>query len=241
MGEYVQHGFEISGTTTNRPDNVEEGFLYFNETLAILQVRDKAGPAWLSVLTSDGSGVYALGDSDSIELGASGEITLSTSAGDGSIDNADGGALNIGIGSTSEVRLGSVAAIVIAAGTLAQAQGDPTAETTAVTLTGAELLTRIITGTHTTGADVDYTLPTGTAMDTALANISDDESFEFTLINLSAALADTITLIENTGTGDFTIVGDPIVQSAHADSDQPASATFRVRKTAANTFVAYRL
>ncbi len=47
MGELTQHGFEISGTTALRPDNVEEGQPYFNESLGVWQVRNKAGtPAW---------------------------------------------------------------------------------------------------------------------------------------------------------------------------------------------------
>lgn len=47
MGELALNGFEISGTTANRPDNVEEGQLYFNETLGVWQVRNAAGtPAW---------------------------------------------------------------------------------------------------------------------------------------------------------------------------------------------------
>jgi len=58
------------------------------------------------------------------------------------------------------------------------------------------------------------------------------------VINLSAALADTITMTANTG---FTLVGNAIVESAHADSEWMSSGLFRIRKTAANTFVAYRL
>lgn len=47
MGELTQNGFEISGTTANRPDNVEEGQPYFNEDLGVWQVRNKAGtPVW---------------------------------------------------------------------------------------------------------------------------------------------------------------------------------------------------
>lgn len=45
MGELSLNGFEMSGTTTNRPDNVEEGQPYFNETLGVWQVRNAATPA----------------------------------------------------------------------------------------------------------------------------------------------------------------------------------------------------
>lgn len=46
MGELVFNGFEISGTTANRPTNAEEGQFYFNETLGVWQVY--TGSAWQS-------------------------------------------------------------------------------------------------------------------------------------------------------------------------------------------------
>ena len=118
-------------------------------------------------------------------------------------------------------------------------QGDVTAKTTAVTLTIAELLTGIITGTHTAGATQGYTLPTGTDTDTGVSyRIS--QAFEWSLINLSAAAVDTITLTASAG---HTIIGNPIIQSAHVTTGGVwgNSATFRTRKTAANTFITYRI
>jgi len=115
----------------------------------------------------------------------------------------------------------------------------PVAMTTAATITVAALKAGLITGTHAAGATAAYTLPTGTVMDAALtAFLVANDSFDFTIINLSTALADTITLTAATG---FTIVGQATIDSAHADSEFPSSGTFRVRRTAANTFVAYRL
>jgi hypothetical protein len=76
---------------------------------------------------------------------------------------------------------------------------------------------------------MDAAMPTG---------FGADESFDIVIINLSAALADTVTVTAGTG---FTIVGEAVVESAHADSEFQSSAQFRCRKTAANTFVAYRL
>ncbi len=118
-------------------------------------------------------------------------------------------------------------------------QPAPTAKTTATTLTIAELLTKIITGTHTAGSTQAYTLPTGTLTDAGLT-IGADECFDWTLINLSAAVADTITLTAGVA---HTIVGNPIVQSANAATGglYGNSATFRTRKTATNTFVTYRI
>jgi len=172
-------------------------------------------------------GSIVLGDSETIAIGAGGQVTLSTDGTDGTVDN----------GAATILAVGGSASLVAARSVLTEVQAAPIAETTATTLTASELLTQLITGTHTAGADVDYTLPLGSAMDTGFAGAIND-SFEFTLINLSAALADTITLTANTG---FTIVGRGLVDSAHVDSEFPSSATFRVRKTAADTFVAYRV
>ena len=118
-------------------------------------------------------------------------------------------------------------------------QPDPNAETVAATLTAAELLTGILTGTHTAGATQAYTLPTGTLLDAA-TSFEVNEYFDWSLINLSAASADTITL---TAGATHTIVGNPIVQSANASTGgiYGNSARWRTRKTAANTFVTYRI
>ena len=118
-------------------------------------------------------------------------------------------------------------------------QVTPTAETTAVTLTAAELLTGLVTGTHAAGATQAYTLPTGTLLDAA-GTFLVDEYFDWTLINLSAAAADTITI---TAGADHTVVGTMICQSAHATTGaiHGNALRLRTRKTAANTFVSYRL
>lgn len=120
-----------------------------------------------------------------------------------------------------------------------QYQPAPTAKTVAVTLTIAELLTGIITGTHAAGATAAYTLPTGALTDAA-AQWAINDSFDWSIINLSAAAVDTITLTASTT---HTIVGNPIVQSAHSSTGgiYGNSARWRTRKTAADTFVTYRI
>jgi hypothetical protein len=118
-------------------------------------------------------------------------------------------------------------------------QPTPTAKTVAVTLTAAELLTGIITGTHAAGATQAYTLPTGTLLDAA-ASFDVNEYFDWTLINLSAAAADTITVTAGAG---HTVEGTMICQSAHSTTGliHGNALSLRTRKTAANTFVTYRL
>jgi len=119
-------------------------------------------------------------------------------------------------------------------------QPTPTAETTAVTLTIAKLLTGIITATHTAGATQAYTLTTGALAD-AWPAFGINDYFDWVLINLSAAAADTVT-VTAAATG-HTIVGNPIVQSAHASTGgiYGNSAGFRTVKTAAATFISYRI
>jgi hypothetical protein len=118
-------------------------------------------------------------------------------------------------------------------------QGAPSAKTVAVTLTAAELLTKIITGVHTAGATQAYTLPTGTLLDAAV-DFDINDSFDWTLINNSLAAADTITVTADTG---HTVVGTMVCQSLHSTTGliHGNALSLRTRKTAANTFVTYRL
>jgi len=94
-------------------------------------------------------------------------------------------------------------------------------------MTAAELLTSIITATPTTGRNIQ--LPTAATLEAATVFAIDD-SFDFSLITL-AAFALTITV--NTG---VTIVG-----GAATGATSGAAARFRLRKTAANTFIVYRI
>ena len=118
-------------------------------------------------------------------------------------------------------------------------QTAPVAMTDAATITVAALLGGLIAGTPTTGANQAYTLPTGTVMDAALTSyFINNDSFDFTIINLqTTAGTDTITLTAAAG---FTIVGLAVIDAADANTNN-SSGTFRVRRTAANTFVAYRI
>lgn len=126
-------------------------------------------------------------------------------------------------------------------GILSQTQGAPTALTTntAETLTIAHLKTGIITVTHTTGSTATYTLPTGTLTDAGVSMAVGD-SFDWVLINLSIASADTVTVAAGV---DHTIVGKVIVLANHGSTGAlyGNTALFRTRKTAANTFVTYCL
>lgn len=121
-----------------------------------------------------------------------------------------------------------------------KSQPTPTAKTVANTLTIAELMTGIIAAVPTaTAATAAYTLPTGALIDAGVT-MEVDDSFEWVIINSALAAADTITITADTG---HTIVGGPIVQSLHVTTGGITgySARFRTRKTAADTFVSYRV
>lgn len=115
-------------------------------------------------------------------------------------------------------------------GTIFSAQPTVPSKSVAATLTGAELLSRII---RYTGAAASLTLPTGALLDTAITTqvgtaLAVNEAFEFTVVNTGTGTA-TIA----TGTG-ITLVGAMTVPLA-------TSGSFRVHKTAASTFTVYRL
>ena len=149
------------------------------------------------------------------------------------------------IGGTQEIESGGVSTVKAGAqlnvrGQKFEVQGAPTAKTVANTLTIAELLTKIINATPTaTGATAAYTLPTGALIDAGVTMAVND-SFDWCIINNALAAADTITITAATG---HTIVGNAVVQSLHASTGATMgySAQFRTRKTAANTFVSYRI
>ena len=177
-------------------------------------------------ITGGASGAGATGNGGSVNV----------SGGDASSTNGNGGSLNLNGGSLAGTGLDGH---VVAKSLLVTTQGAPATQTTTATLTAANLLSGIVTGTHAAGSTQTYTLPTGTLMDAA-CQLEANECFDWVLINLSAAAADTITVAAG---ADHTIVGGVIVQSQHASTGTLYGATgvFRTRKTAANTFVTYRI
>jgi len=110
-----------------------------------------------------------------------------------------------------------------------QVQGDPTniADGGSMAFTAASLLSGIVTATPTSGRNIQ--LPTGAALDLA-SEFAIGDSIDWTLITL-AAFALTITVNTN-----MTIVG-----AAATAGTSGAAARFRTRKTAADTFVTYRI
>jgi hypothetical protein len=160
------------------------------------------------------------------------------------VTHTDGVAVQtVTINAITEATAGSgvtVDTAVIRDGSFHGIQGAPTAETGAATITIADILSGIVTITQSTGATVALTVDTGTAMDTGMpASFGIGQYIDWTVINLSAAAADTATVTTASG---HTLVGTMIVQSAHASTGllYGNSVTFRSRRTAANTWITYR-
>jgi len=102
-------------------------------------------------------------------------------------------------------------------------QPGESAQNTSVTLTVANLQTRIITS----NAAVTLTLPTGTSLEGYMTSMNTNTAFECTFI-ATTANAITIAANGNTTVGSLTVAGN-------------TSGTFRFRKTATNTFTVYRV
>jgi hypothetical protein len=107
-------------------------------------------------------------------------------------------------------------------------QPAPVAVDTTATLTAANLKAGIITSA---AAAVTGTLPTGTLLDasfTGADSLQVNDAFDWIVIKTGA---NSFTISAGTG---HTIVGNAVVATV-------TSARFRTRKTAANTFVTYRI
>jgi hypothetical protein len=105
-------------------------------------------------------------------------------------------------------------------------QAAPAAVNATATLTVANLKTGIITSTS--AAATDMTLPTGTDTEEGFSGIYTNMTFEWSVINTGPSL---VTVLANTA---HTLVGSGAVATG-------TSARFASRRSAANTFVTYRL
>jgi hypothetical protein len=86
--------------------------------------------------------------------------------------------------------------------------------------------------TSTPTADITLLVPTGTNMDAAFQDLQTNHGFEWSLINLATAASTwDVTVTANTG---HTVVGNMRVTGE-------TSGRFRTVKTAANTFITYRI
>ncbi len=182
---------------------------------------------------SAGTGNGGVGGNASLTGGAGGLTTGGVGGAGGNVVLTPGAGGGAGGGSAG------VNGVIRNVGVIIRQQTTPSTPTTAATLTAANLMKGILTATPTaTGATVAYTLPVGTDMDLA-GSFSDNDSYDWSITNLAAAAADTITITANTA---HTIVGNPIVQSAHASTGGITgnSAVYRSRRVSSGVWVTYR-
>ncbi len=175
--------------------------------------------------------------------GAGGSVTITAGAGGADSEGASGtgGAggdliLTAGAGGTGNTAGQDGQIIMRSGGTLPvlREQVDPPTATDTATLTAAQMLGGILVGTPTAAAA--YTTLTGTQIEAALSgNVATNDSFDLSIINLGGA-GDIITLTAGSG---VSIVGSATIDDPGADIN--SSGLFRFRRSAANTFVAYRI
>jgi len=227
-----------------------DGHLPSQALLEALQIARRDETALANAVSQVAAGLaVAQGDIDALETGkadvvhthAATDISDSTEAGRALLtapdDVAQRTALGMGTIATQAadniaVTGGSAVGVALGATTFTSAgasylfQPAPTVIAAAATLTIAQLLTGII---QYTGAVATLTMPTGTDIDAGvLAGLAVDRAFAFSVINTGSGAA---TLATAAG---VTAVGSLVVANG-------TSARFSVRKTAANTFVLYRL
>jgi hypothetical protein len=101
----------------------------------------------------------------------------------------------------------------------------PASISTAATLTNANIQGQII---NTTGTSYTVTMPLGSTLETLVSWATTDIGYNFTVINTASG---TITMAVNTG---VTSLGALTIATG-------TSANFRIRRTAANTFILYRM
>ena len=139
--------------------------------------------------------------------------------------NAPSGTAGTAITFTQAMTLDASSNLQVQAGAIVPWAPAPAAISAAATLTNANIQGQII---NTTGTTYTVTMPLGTTMETLVPWAAVNLGYDFFVINTASG---TITMAVNTG---VTNVGSLTVATG-------TSAHFRIRRTAANTFVLYRL
>ena len=128
-----------------------------------------------------------------------------------------GGGYQVGDGNVNEIRLGASTA--------------PQTATSTATLTAAQILGNVLVANPSTSA-ATYTLPTASAIDTALGNAKVGSIFDLFIVNTGTS-SGTVTLSMGTGITDG---GNAAVAVAIT-----SSALFRFRKTGDAAYTVYKI
>jgi len=127
------------------------------------------------------------------------------------------GGYQVGPGNRAETVMGAMAA--------------PQTATATATLTAAQIANQMLVANPGTSA-ATYTLPLGTAIDTAVPNATVGSTFDLAIVNIGTS-SGAVTLAVNTGVTDG---GNALTAVAVTTSQM-----FRFRKTGDGTYVVYRL
>ena len=133
--------------------------------------------------------------------------------------------LVFGTNNANRAQIDSVGNMQFKAGAVMPYAPAPTGIAAATTLTNAQIQGQIIS---TTGTTYTITMPLGTTMETLATWAYTDSGYDFFVINTATGI---ITMAVNTGVTSLGLLTIAAATSAH----------FRIRRTAANTFVLYRL
>lgn len=171
-----------------------------------------------------GTGAITVGQStgaQTLNLGTGATLTATTKTVNIGTTGVSGSTTNISLGSNTA---GSITNLLLN-GNLIVGAPAPASIAAAATLTNANILANII---NTTGTTYTVTMPLGTTLETLVVWSSVDKGCDFYIVNTASG---TITIGANTG---VTTLGALTVLTG-------TSAFFRLRRTAANTFILYRL
>jgi hypothetical protein len=153
-----------------------------------------------------------------IRLDSSGFINFFT---DASSSQTEGNAFT----PTPRMRIDSSGNLQVQTGAVMPYAPAPASISTTATLTNANIRAQII---NTTGTTYTVTMPLGTTLETLASWATTGIGYDFFVINTASG---TVTMAVNTG---VTSLGTLTIATG-------VSAQFRIRRTAANTFVVYRL
>jgi hypothetical protein len=130
-----------------------------------------------------------------------------------------------GAAPTERMRLDNAGNFTVSTGAVVVYQPDPAVISGTVTLTTTNIKAQII---NTTGTTYTVTMPSGNSLEGVITWTAVNIGYDFTVINTASG---TITMAVNTG---VTSLGSLTIAAS-------TSAQFRIRRTAADTFILYRL
>jgi hypothetical protein len=152
-------------------------------------------------------------------------FNVSVSTGDASIGTESNKVLSFYTNVTTKMTLDTTGNLQMQTGAVMPYAPAPASISTTATLTNANIQGQIISATGTT---YTITMPLGTTLETLATWATTNISYDFYVVNTASG---TVTMAVNTG---VTSLGTLTIATG-------VSAHFRIRRTAANTFVLYRL